>query len=218
MATLVTSISDNHTTSTITDTTVYSSPARSALGVFVSVFKVDFRGTESWIDSPGNNADPETNTTWSFPFGQDGHFRYKYIAVPDYSGAVAYTIYDAVFNPVTNEVHRSKTNGNLNNPTSNPTYWEIVPFPANLADNKGKITETLNCVTLVGNYIIYVLTQDKRDLASIDGSMEQDLDAERNKDIDKFRLLDIFVEGLKEANSSGKFNQGERIARRASAI
>jgi hypothetical protein len=44
------------------------------------------------------------------------------------------------------------------------------------------------------------------------------LDAERNKDVDKFRLLDIFVEGLSAADTYQEYTKGERIARRAEAL
>jgi hypothetical protein len=214
----VPTISADHTQSILTDTTSYTNPTRSSVGVFLTVHKVDFRGTEAPLTATTNTSDPETDSIWTFQFSLDGHFRYKYVAIPDYSGVVTYTINQAVFDATDNVVYKSKINGNLGNALSDPDSWMVVVNPTTLAENKGKVTESTNIDSYIGNYVIYTQTQDKRDLESINASLEQDLDAERDKSVDRFRLLDIFVEGLKEANTSGKFNQGERIARRAEAV
>lgn len=73
------------------------------------------------------------------------------------------------------------------------------------------ITETIDLV-------IYELTKDKRDRLAINASLEQDMDAQRNKHVNNFRLLDIMVEGMKEANVISEYNKGERIARSAAGL
>ncbi len=73
------------------------------------------------------------------------------------------------------------------------------------------ITETIDLV-------IYEITQDKRDRAAINASLEQDMDAQRDKHVNNFRLLDIMVEGMKEANVISEYNKGERIARSAQGL
>jgi hypothetical protein len=68
------------------------------------------------------------------------------------------------------------------------------------------------------NIVISVLTGDKRDNHAVDASLEVDMDAERNKDVDAFRLLDIFKEGMVAAASASEYSKAERIARRAEAL
>lgn len=207
-----------HTTTTITDSTSYNNPSRGAVGVFLGGFKVDFRGTEESFVLTPNDEDPLIVTSWTFELDLDGHYRFKYIAPPIFNSADTYDIYDAVYDTTTDAVYRSKQNGNTLQLITNTTWWELITSPVTLADNKGKYNESTNTDTLAYNRVIYTLTSDKRDTFAIDGSVEQDTDAERNKNVDKFRLLDIFTEGLRESDSSGEYNKGERIARRAAAV
>jgi hypothetical protein len=213
---LTPSISADNETLTATDGTTYSNPVRSACGVFVKIYKVDYRGSEEPLST--SSSDPETDSVFTTDYTLDGHFRFKYVAVPDYVGGTTYSIYQASFDPSTNKVYRSKVNGNVGQLLTDIAYWEEISDPVTLANNKGTATESTNIDSLVANKIFNNLTIVKRNQSAIDASVEQDLDAERNKDVDKFRLLDIFVEGLSAADTYQEYTKGERIARRAEAL
>lgn len=213
---LTPSISSDNETLTVTDGTTYTNPTRSGCGVFVKIYKVDFRGSEEPLST--SSSDPETDSVFTTEYTVDGHYRFKYVAVPDYAGGTTYSIYQASFDPSNNKVYRSKSNGNVGQSLVNTTYWEEIPDPVTLANNKSTATESTNIDSLVANKIFNNLTVIKRNEAAIDASVEQDLDAERNKDVDRFRLLDIFVEGLSAADTYQDYTKGERIARRAEAL
>ncbi len=215
---LTLSIATDHLTATVTDSTTYAIPLRSACGVFVNIYKIDFQGGETLVTTTLDNDDPDSTSTWTFDLDADGHYRFKYIGPPDYAGGTSYSIYDAVFDSATNLVYRSKSNGNIGNSILNTTFWEPISDPPTLADNDGETNETLNSDTAVVNRVIGTLTKDKRDSHAIDASLECCLDCERNKDVDLFTLLDLFTEALIEADSASEFNKGERIARRADAL
>jgi len=93
----------------------------------------------------------------------------------------------------------------------------IWRFPLD-ADGHYRFYVTHSTDELTDNRVVSILTADRRDQAAIDGSVEQDLDSQRNRDVNRFRLLDIFTEGLLAADEFGEYNQGERIARRAEAL
>ena len=215
---LTQTIATDHLTATVTDSTTYASPLRTGVGVYLNVYKVDFQGGETLLTTTLDNSDPDTTATWTFDLDYDGHYRYKYVAPPDYAGGTTYAIYDAVFDPTNDLVYRSKSNGNIGNALLNTTYWEPILDPPTLADNDGETNESLNTDTSIVNRVIGTLTKDKRDSHAVDASLECCLDCERNKDVDLFTLLDLFVEALVEADTSSEFNKGERIARRADAL
>lgn len=154
--TFSTSYNATHTTATLTDTTTYSNPLRSAASVSVLIYKVDYRGNEITITATPNTTNPITVSTWTFPLTLDGQYRYKYYL----SGVLTFT------------------------------KDEIIP----------------------------ILTSDKRDRASLNAALEQDMTANRNKDVDSFRMLDVAYEALKVANTLSEFNKGERIARMAQGL
>lgn len=213
---LTPSINSTNTTLTIADSTTYTNPVRANCGVFVKIYKVDFRGSEEPLST--TSTDPETDNSFATEYTVDGHYRVKYVSVPDYAGGTTYSIYQASFDPTTNKVYRSKQNGNVGQSLANTTYWEEITNPVSLADNKGTATESTNIDSLVYNRVFSNLTVVKRNTEAINASVEQDLDAERNKDVDKFRLLDIFVEGLIASDTYQYYTKGERIARRAEAL
>lgn len=215
---LTQTVSSDHTTVTVTDSTTFSSPARAVVGVFLNIYKVDFQGGETLLTTTLDNDDPDSTSTWTFDLDLDGHYRYKYVAPPDYSGGTTYAIYDAVYDATTNLVYRSKSNGNVGNSILNTTFWEPILDPPTLADNDGEANESLNTDTSIVNRVIGTLTADKRDQNAVDASMECCLDCERNKDVDLFTLLTLFAKALEKADSSSEFNKGERIARRADAL
>lgn len=215
---IVQTVATDHETVVVSDSTNYSNPPRATVGVFINVYKVDFQGGETLISTTKDNDDPDSTILWTFDLDQDGHYRYKYAAPPDYSAGTSYSIYDAVYDSVNNLVYTSKTNGNIGNALNNTTYWLPISDPATLADYMDTSQEPTNTDIYIENRVIGVLTADKRDNHAVEASLECCMDCERNKDIDVFTLLDVFTEALIVADETAEYNKGERIARRADAI
>lgn len=120
-------------------------------------------------------------------------------------------------------IYKIDFNGNeiliTNTPnTGNPITVSSWTFPFSL-DGQYRYKYYLSSVlTYTKDEVIYVLTSDKRDRKALNASLEQDMDANRNKDVNNFRMLDICVEGMKAANTFSEFNKGERIARSAQGL
>lgn len=216
---LVTAVVNSlNTTLTITDTTTFTSPLRTAVGVYVKAFKVDFRGSETPLTTTPNNSNANTDSAWTVSYGLDGHYRIKYISVPDYLIGATYAINQAVFEPTTKLFYKSKSNSNLGNAVVNTTFWLEVSDPSTIVDLVGTATASSNVDVLNTNYLFFGLLRAKRDQAAIDASIEYDMDAQRDKDVDAFQLLDVFTEGCVAASSLGQYLKGERITRRGEAL
>lgn len=215
---LIQTISADHTQVTVADATTYTLPTRSTCGVYLAAFKVDARGTEAQLSVTYDNSDPNFTASFSFPLTKDGHYRYKYIAPPDYNPSVSYNQYHAVFDPTSQKTYVSLVNSNLGNPLTSTTHWREEPNPISLVDLVGTIQEPANADTAVVNRVIGVLTADKRDKYAVDAALECCSDSYRAKNFSKFSVLDLFSVALIEADTSGAFNKGERIARRAEIL
>ncbi len=211
-------VNSTNTLLTITDTTTFISPLRSACGVFCKAFKVDYRGSETTLTTTPNDGDANTDDIFTADYTLDGHYRVKYVSIPDYVGGTTYSTYQAVFEPTTKLVYKSRVDGNIGNSVLDTTYWTPVTDPVTLVDLVGTSSAASNIDTLNTNFLFYGLLQYKRDQASMDASVEYDMDAERNKDVDRFQLLDVFTEGCGAASELGQYLKGERITRRAEAL
>jgi len=102
--------------------------------------------------------------------------------------------------------------------TSNPLTVSSWTFPITL-DGQYRYKYYLSGVlTYTKDEVIYILTSDLRDRQALSASLEQDMNANRNKDVSAFRMLDICVEAMKAANTFSEYNKGERIARSAEGL
>lgn len=213
-----TSIAQDNTTVTYSDTTTYTSPLRSAVGVFISVYKQSSDGSESLITSTLDNVDPEITSSVVFDISQDGWYKIYQISVPDYNSGTSYSKYAAVFDAATDSVYISQSNGNIGQSLANPTYWVIQTNPSIIAKNKGLYNESTNIDSLVYNKVINVKTKEKRDIFSVTAALECCTDCNRDKQVGKFELLDIFTVALEAADTYSEYLDGEKIARRAEAL
>lgn len=151
---LLTTTVNTNNTSTITDGTTFSSPARSGVGVFVQVYKVNNLSVKTELDVDPDSSDPEDVATWTFDIDDDGWYLAYYVSIADYSAGTTYAQYDAAFDPTTSFVYRSKQAGNIGQSLVNTTYWELISSPAELAANQDTATESANIDSLIYNDII----------------------------------------------------------------
>lgn len=210
---LVTSVNDAHTSLIVTDTTTYTNPTRANVGVFVKVFKVNFSGLEVALATTSDDEDPGTDSVFTCSLDQDGHYRYKYIAVPDYNAGTTYALGEVAYDTVAFGVYKSKQAGNVGNALSDTAFWEAISDPTSLI-----ASSPANADTATVNKVVSTLTEDKRNTLAITAAVEQSTDAYRLKDVRSFELVDLLLAGLQAADSAGEFNIGEKIARRAEAI
>jgi len=211
-------VSEDHTSFTVADTTVYSNPTRVNVGVFLSVKKVTFRGGELRVTTTPDSGDAALVSEWIVSYDLDGHYRFKYVAVPNYDVAVTYAKYAAVYDSVSGNVYVSVDNGNIGNAVGNTTYWTLVSDPTSLVDKEGTASESLNIDAAAINYVLSTLTADARDRKAIEAATECFGDYGLVKSVDDFTMLDVFTEGLIAADEASEFNKGESIARRAEAL
>src|SRR5688572_29476093 len=110
----ITSIDSEITEAVVTDNTTYSSPTRSNVRNYVKVEKLN--NDLSVYATPvvtGNNSDPESDTSYTFPLSRDGFYRLRAVSLTLYAGGTTYALYDAVADSSTDIVYRSKQAGNL---------------------------------------------------------------------------------------------------------
>jgi hypothetical protein len=129
------SYSTDKNTATITDTTVYGTggnPARSAVAVFLELWKMDSLGADTDIEV--DNDEPETVTTWDFDSSEDGWYKARIYIVPDFDIGTAYTIGQAVYYASTGLVYLAIDAGTGNLPTDTDFFSASV-FTATTGSN-----------------------------------------------------------------------------------
>lgn len=219
-----TSITADRLSGVITDNTVFTSPARASVGVFLSGDKMKKDNTVSEVLTvTSNNNNPETDTAWTFTRPdptqvlKDGWTRFKYVAVEDYSGGITYALYDAAFDPATNNVYRSLQASNVGHALSNISWWELISDPSSLALNKGEANESANIASLI--YEIEVSATAELAYANLIWLNSQlSGEADREQNVDLYELFDIWVNALYVADDRSEHPQGEIIARRLESI
>lgn len=209
---------------TFVDATTYTSPVRTAQGVFVKIFKVDYAGNRTALTTTPNNVDPASasTTTWAATFTEDGWYQMLYVAAPTYSGAATYAQYDAVYDPTTKLVYRSKSAGNIGNALVNTTFWEFIADPSSLALNVGTslASPNLNTNTSVTtlNLGLYPETRVAFGSSTATAFLEATSTYKRSQDVRTYELLGLAIDGMKIADSRQSYSLLETFARRASSI
>ena len=202
-------------TATITDTTTFTSPLRTAVGVFFKIYKVDYLSVRTAVTATGDTTDPETVTKWTFPIAKDGWYQAHYVSIPDYAAGTTYAIYQAAYDPATDLVYRSKSNGNLGNALSNTTFWELISDATTLALNKDTATASTNIDSLVFNDIILnkvtAYRGDKAIEAAKEGASAVDEPTESSW---VFSIADFNMEAALTAEIRQQFASAERYVRR----
>lgn len=208
----------------VVDNTIYTSPVRANFGVFLKVYKVDYTGSRDYMTTTSNDSDPNTDSEWLFRFDSDGWHQLFYVAVPDWA-VTSYAKYDAVFNPLTNIVYRSKVNANSVATAADllvTANWEVISDPTQLCLNIDTASESENLSTLssigIINVILYPKLKEKFGQQTANAFLEQTSSYKRPQDVRLYELLGVAVDGMFIANERQEYILGELIARRATAI
>lgn len=212
------SITADRAVLSLVDETVYGSPnpARSALRVFLTLYKVNTDNVGTSITVTSNTGDAETVTSWSGDFGNDGWYKALFVAIPAYAGGTTYAIYDAVYDTVTDLVYRSKSAGNVGNLLSDTIYWEPISDPTTLAENEGETNESVNITSLVYSRILTYHSQFAYGNL-IAGNCECS-DCDDENIIQPYEIYSLLLNGAIIADQRSEFIKGERIARKLQGI
>jgi len=211
---LTTTVNTNDT-ATITDATTFSSPVRTGVGVFLQVYKVNYLSEKTELDTDPDTDDPETVTEWTFDINEDGWYLAYYVSIPDYDSGTTYDQYDAVFDPTTNLVYRSKQNSNVGQSLVNTTYWEAISSPAELAANQDTATESLNIDSFTYNDIILNQVTAYRGDKAIEAAQEgASVVEEPTESSWHFSIADVNMEAARIAEIRQQYAAAERYVRR----
>ena len=211
---LITTVNSDDT-ATISDTTTFSSPVRSGVGVFLQIYKVNYLSEKTELDVDADSDDPEDVAAWTFDIDEDGWYLAYYVSIPDYAGGTTYAQYDGAFDPTTSLVYRSKQAGNIGQSLSNTTYWEAITSPAELAANQDTATESANIDSLIYNDIILnkvtAYRGDKAVEAAQEGASATDEPIESSW---YFSIADFNMEAALTAEIRQQYSAAERYIRR----
>ena len=206
------SIDADRTEISLTDVTVYGAPnlVRADCSVFLSAAKVDAEGTETDVETTGDDEDPSTDSSWSHEYTGDGYWKYRWAVIPEYDVATEYDLYDAVVSGST--VYRSKANSNTGQSVSDTTYFETISTPTDLADNKGEPTESQNIESYVYERVFTSNSQWAYGNLIKTNSMNTEADDESV--LQDYHLFSLWLNGAITADERTICAQGEIICRR----
>ena len=216
--TLSTSIATDRESWVLTDDTVYGTggnPARSAVGVFVASYKMNYDNTvATTLDVTSDDDDEETDASWTIDYTVDGWYKTYFVIIPDFDNTDTYEIYDAVFNPSDNKVYRSKQNNNTEDTLTNTTWWEEITGAniAGLANNKDTATESANITSTIYQRVFRADSQYEFSNQLSDQSKFVD-DDELNT-LEDYILFAQWLDAAEVADSRSEVLDGEQICRR----
>lgn len=208
------SVSSDRLTGTLLDSTVYTSPVRSAVRVFTTGYKIKADNTvDSTLTMTSNTGDPATVTYWNFNIPKDGWFRFPFVIIKAaYSGGTTYAQYDAVYDSATNLVYRSKVAGNVGHSLSNVTYWELITDPSSLANNKGQSNESLNIESILYQRIL--TPNSAWGYGSLLASDTCCGDCDNDETLAVYDTFSLWYNGAVQADFRSELVKGEQICRR----
>jgi hypothetical protein len=205
-------IATDRLTWVLTDDSTFTSPLRTACGVFVQAYKLDYENNATELDAVGDDEDPETDSAWTIDYTADGAYKVYYVSIPDFNSSSSYDIYEAVFQPSSNKVFRSKQNSNTEDDLENTTWWEEITEPATLAANKDTASESTNIDSLI--YLRVFSANGQYEYAN---QLSSENPREQDDNDAAFREYNIFAKMLDEvavADSRSEVLSGELICRR----
>jgi hypothetical protein len=215
-------IDDTRETATISDETVFGTggnPARSAVRVFLTGYKIDFEDeiaeTYTMVSNTGSAT---TVSAWEYTYTIDGWAKFLYVIIKDaYDSGTSYDIYDAVYDG-SNNVYRSKQNANIGNALGNTTYWELITDPSSLAENVGEANESLNIESTIYQRI---LTFDSQygygNFLAEDGSACCG-DCDEPGTVQTYKKLSLLVNAAVECDIRSLLPEGEKICRKLQSL
>lgn len=206
-------IDADRTEISLTDTTVYGAPnlVRADCSVFLSAAKVDAEGTETDVETTGDDEDPSTDSSWSHSYDEgDGYWKYRWVVIPAYDVATEYDLYDAVESG--GVVYRSKANSNTGQSVSNTTYFEPIGTPTSLADNKGEDNESQNIESYV--YERVFTSNSQYAYANLIKTNSMNTEADDESILQDYHLFSLWLNGAVVCDERTLGNPGEIIVRR----
>jgi hypothetical protein len=205
-------ISGDRAAVTLNDQTTYggANPERSDLYVFVNLYKVNYANVRTKIPTAGNDLDPLTDVSWVGNYDIDGHYKWAYVAIPDYSGLTSYSKYDAVF--ADDKVYRSKVDLNQGESPLDTDFWEEIEDPAELAFNKGEENESLNITSVI--YVRVLVAHGQYAYANMVSDMAICTDCDEDATLKKLSDFDTLLTAAIIADVRQEVTDGELISRR----
>lgn len=215
----VDTITSDRLSGTLVDDTTYSDPLRADTGLFVVGYKMNSDSTvASTLTVTGNAGDPETDDEFTFNLPADGWFRFGIVSVPDFDNTDTYSIYDAVFEPSTNKVYRSKQNGNTIDTLTNTVWWEEITSPGTLAFNAEEANESTNIDYLI--YEVNLSPNSEYGYASEISEMSEEcckVECSLENLLPLIRYATI-IDGMTVHSDRSEMSAAERLARRMEAL
>jgi len=218
--TLGTSITSTRVTATVTDSTTFTSPIRSAVRVFLTGNKQAVGNTIDYaLTLTANSSDPATVSSWSWAYEDfDGWVNFFYVIIKDaYDSGTTYNQYDAVYDG-SNVVYRSLIASNLGNSLSDTTSWEVITDPSSLAANKEEYNESLNIESIVYQRILTYAAQYNYGNFVSEASEDCCGDCADPESFATYDLLSLLVNGAIQADLRTSLPEGETICRRLESI
>lgn len=216
----VDSINADRQSGILLDGTTYSSPARSATGLFVKGQKMNASSSvSSTLTVTGDALDPETDSQFTFNIPSDGWYRFLIVSIPDFNSSLTYSLYQAVFNSSDNKVYRSKQNGNTTDTLTDTAWWEEITDPATLASNEGEANESTNIDSLI--YEPGIFPNDEYGFANVISEASEEYLTSLNipdDDLEQYSLLACLLDGAFVKAERSEMAQAERIGQRLQSI
>ena len=199
---------------TLNDLTSYTSPVRGDVGVFISAFKTNSSSVQTEIDVDPSDTDPAIDNSWQFDVTSDGWYQFYYVAIPNYSGGTTYSQYDAAYDPATKLAYRSIGGANTGNPLTDPTFWEALTDPAELAGNIDLANESLNIDAAVYERILTPKVDRLYGDKAVIVARECCNNCETEEHVDDFEFVFALREGALISEERFEYAEGEKIVRR----
>ena len=206
-------IDSDRTEISITDVTVYGSPnlVRASTNVYFSAAKVSYENVETDVTTTGDDADPGTDSVWTYSYDEgDGYWKHRWAVIPDYAVGTTYAQYDAVNSG--GVVYRSKSAGNVGQSVSSTVYWEVIGTPTDLADNKGEANESANIESYVYERVFTSNSQYAYGNLIFDNSITDDFDDATI--MEEYDLFSLWLNGAITADERTIPLSGELVCRK----
>lgn len=151
-----TTVSQDGTTSTWTDETVYgtANPDRNEVAVYLTAYKVDVGQVETALTV--TTFDPETATTFTTDNGdEDGWVKYYFVIVDNWLIGTQYEEFDLVWSTTQNAFYEyTNSTPSTGNAVTDTSFWEVVPDPTTKIANVGTDEESGNLIYQVVDKVL----------------------------------------------------------------
>jgi hypothetical protein len=198
----------------LNDETVYTSPQRVDVGVFISAYKTNSQSVQTEVEIVGTSSDPQLDAEWNFDIETDGWYQFYYVAIPEYLSGQEYALNDAIYDTVSGNVYISLAAANIGNDVSDTLFWEVVEDPATLAANEGDDNESANIDSAIYQRILIPKVDRLYGDRAVQIARECCSDCEVKEHIDAFEIVFALREGALISEERLEYADGEKMIRR----